>query len=158
MPRAPRIFTNCSNLVIRCFKRVEHFADWLTGAAGPVFVFLCWTLIILGGVSFSDAVISRCGGPHAVVDQHDTALPNSAARPAEPLWPILSGRLGPAWLPLTETAGEAIKVAGTEQNERVVAYAVGVETEEQSDVDGIFWVWSERGGETGPTVSEMRWA
>lgn len=45
-------FRTCSALVIRCFKRVEHFADWATGKAGPVFIFLCWTLIILGGISF----------------------------------------------------------------------------------------------------------
>ncbi|KAK1927884.1 DHHC palmitoyltransferase-domain-containing protein [Papiliotrema laurentii] len=50
------IFRTCSGLVIRCFKRVEHAADWLTGKAGPVFVFLCWTLIILGGLCFFDAV------------------------------------------------------------------------------------------------------
>lgn len=48
----PQLFRGCSALVIRCFKRVEHFADWLTGAAGPVFVFLCWSLIILGGLAF----------------------------------------------------------------------------------------------------------
>lgn len=46
------VFRTCSGLVIRCFKRVEHAADWLTGKAGPVFVFLCWTLIILGGLAF----------------------------------------------------------------------------------------------------------
>ena len=46
------ILRGCSALVIRCFKRVEHFADWITGAAGPYFVFLCWTLIVLGGVGF----------------------------------------------------------------------------------------------------------
>ncbi|XAO25425.1 hypothetical protein I312_104248 [Cryptococcus bacillisporus CA1280] len=47
---------NCSGVVIRCFKHVEHFADWLTGAAGPVFVFLCWLLIGSGGVLFFDVV------------------------------------------------------------------------------------------------------
>ena len=46
------VFRACSGLVIRCFKRVEHAADWLTGAAGPVFIFLCWTLTGLGGLSF----------------------------------------------------------------------------------------------------------
>jgi hypothetical protein len=45
-------FRACSGLVIRCFKRVEHFADWATGKAGPVFIFLCWTLIVLGGITF----------------------------------------------------------------------------------------------------------
>ncbi|KGB78092.2 vacuolar protein [Cryptococcus deuterogattii R265] len=47
---------NCSGVVIRCFKHVEHFADWLTGAAGPVFVFFCWLLIGSGGVLFFDVV------------------------------------------------------------------------------------------------------
>ncbi|EIW72914.1 hypothetical protein TREMEDRAFT_42080 [Tremella mesenterica DSM 1558] len=46
-----------SGLVIRCFKRVEAFADWITGAAGPVFVGLCWTLIGLGGIIFFDVVV-----------------------------------------------------------------------------------------------------
>ncbi|WVQ79515.1 hypothetical protein IAT38_001614 [Cryptococcus sp. DSM 104549] len=50
------LMRSCSNLVIGCFKRVEHFADWVTGAAGPFFVFLCWTLIIGGGVAFFDVV------------------------------------------------------------------------------------------------------
>ncbi|WWD19997.1 hypothetical protein CI109_104470 [Kwoniella shandongensis] len=45
-----------SVLVIRCFKKVEHFADWITGAAGPVFVFLCWVLIGSGGLLFFDVV------------------------------------------------------------------------------------------------------
>jgi hypothetical protein len=48
------VFRNCSTLVIRCFKRVEHFADWITGAAGPVFVFLAWTLIIAGGFVYCE--------------------------------------------------------------------------------------------------------
>lgn len=49
-----RAFRGCSALVIRCFKKVEAFADWLTGAAGPFFVFFCWTLIVLGGVAFCE--------------------------------------------------------------------------------------------------------
>ena len=51
------IFRGCSALVIRCFKRVEHFADWITGAAGPVFVALCWSLIGLGGVAFCELIL-----------------------------------------------------------------------------------------------------
>lgn len=49
---AMSLIHNCSGVVIRCFKHVEHFADWLTGAAGPVFVFLCWLLIGSGGALF----------------------------------------------------------------------------------------------------------
>lgn len=51
---AMSLIHNCSGVVIRCFKHVEHFADWLTGAAGPVFVFLCWLLIGSGGVLFCE--------------------------------------------------------------------------------------------------------
>ena len=47
-----KVFRGCSALVIRCFKKVETFADWLTGAAGPLFVFFCWSLIGLGGIAF----------------------------------------------------------------------------------------------------------
>ncbi|ORX35428.1 DHHC palmitoyltransferase-domain-containing protein [Kockovaella imperatae] len=50
------VLRGCSALVIRCFKRVEHAADWLTGAAGPVFIFLCWVLISLGGFAFFDVI------------------------------------------------------------------------------------------------------
>jgi palmitoyltransferase len=53
-----RAFRGCSALVIRCFKKVEAFADWLTGAAGPFFVFFCWSLIILGGVAFCEIIHS----------------------------------------------------------------------------------------------------
>lgn len=49
---AMSLIHNCSGVVIRCFKHVEHFADWLTGAAGPVFVVFCWLLIGSGGVLF----------------------------------------------------------------------------------------------------------
>jgi palmitoyltransferase len=48
------LLRSCSGLVIRCFKHVEAFADWITGAAGPVFVFLCWSLIGLGGFVFCE--------------------------------------------------------------------------------------------------------
>ncbi|WVO13681.1 hypothetical protein L204_101302 [Cryptococcus depauperatus] len=54
--RIPLIRT-CSSLVIRCFRGVEHFADWVTGAAGPVFVFLCWVLIGSGGFFFFDVIV-----------------------------------------------------------------------------------------------------
>ncbi|WVR08354.1 hypothetical protein IAU60_005409 [Kwoniella sp. DSM 27419] len=46
-----------SGTVIRCFKSVERAADWMTGAAGPVFVFLCWTLIGSGGLLYFDVVV-----------------------------------------------------------------------------------------------------
>ncbi|WVW86546.1 hypothetical protein I302_108595 [Kwoniella bestiolae CBS 10118] len=48
---------NLSGVVIKCFKKVEHAADWMTGAAGPVFVFMCWSLIISGGFIYFDVVV-----------------------------------------------------------------------------------------------------
>ncbi|KAL7423685.1 hypothetical protein Q5752_001267 [Cryptotrichosporon argae] len=51
-----RPLRGCSALVIRCFRRVEAFADAVTGAAGPVFVALCWVLIGSGGLVFFDVV------------------------------------------------------------------------------------------------------
>ncbi|ODO07039.1 hypothetical protein I350_04407 [Cryptococcus amylolentus CBS 6273] len=50
------VFSSLSGTVIRCFKRVEAFADWITGAAGPFFVFFCWVLIGSGGILFFDVV------------------------------------------------------------------------------------------------------
>lgn len=47
----------CGSLVISCFKRAEYCADWLTGAAGPVFVSICWFLIVAGGLAFFDVLI-----------------------------------------------------------------------------------------------------
>ncbi|WRT69363.1 uncharacterized protein IL334_006347 [Kwoniella shivajii] len=46
-----------SGTVIRCFKKVENAADWMTGAAGPVFVFMCWSLILSGGFIYFDVVV-----------------------------------------------------------------------------------------------------
>ena len=51
-----------SLLIIRCFKRIESFADWLTGAAGPWFVGICWTLTLLGGATF-------CEFPHSTSER-----------------------------------------------------------------------------------------
>lgn len=45
---------SCSALVIRCFKSVEAFADWLTGAAGFWFVCICWALTGVGGFAFCE--------------------------------------------------------------------------------------------------------
>ncbi|WVQ75214.1 hypothetical protein IAR50_004826 [Cryptococcus sp. DSM 104548] len=50
------VLNSLSGAVIRCFKRVEAFADWITGAAGPVFVAFCWILIGSGGILFFDVV------------------------------------------------------------------------------------------------------
>lgn len=58
------LIRGCSALVIRCFKRVEQFADWLTGAAGPVFVFLCWTLILSGGIAFCQSFLLKSSLEH----------------------------------------------------------------------------------------------
>ncbi len=47
-----------SQLVIGCLKRVEKAADWLTGAAGPVFIALCWLLTGFGGLAFCGLYMS----------------------------------------------------------------------------------------------------
>lgn len=38
--------------VHRSFRKVEHCADWMTGAAGPVFVLLCIALVSIGMWTF----------------------------------------------------------------------------------------------------------
>ncbi|KZT53292.1 zf-DHHC-domain-containing protein [Calocera cornea HHB12733] len=48
-----------STLVFRCFKRVEHFGDWLTGAAGPVFIAFAWLLMGGGAIVFFGVVAPR---------------------------------------------------------------------------------------------------
>lgn len=47
------------SLAISCFKAVEGAADRLTGAAGPVFMAICWVLIAVGGFSFTDVILLR---------------------------------------------------------------------------------------------------
>ena len=42
----------CARLIFRCFRRLERFADRITGAAGPCFVGLAIILISLGTLSF----------------------------------------------------------------------------------------------------------
>lgn len=42
----------CARRVFRCFRRLERFADRITGAAGPWFVALAIILISLGSLSF----------------------------------------------------------------------------------------------------------
>ncbi|KAI0707044.1 zf-DHHC-domain-containing protein [Earliella scabrosa] len=46
----------CTNLVFRCFKRLERLADRITGAAGPVFVALAIVLLSVGAVCFFEIV------------------------------------------------------------------------------------------------------
>ncbi|PWN34356.1 zf-DHHC-domain-containing protein [Meira miltonrushii] len=38
--------------VHRSFRKVEHCADWMTGAAGPIFVLLCCALVSIGMWTF----------------------------------------------------------------------------------------------------------
>lgn len=45
---------SASAVVIRCFRKVEHVADYVTGAAGPVFVALAWLLTGVGGLAFCE--------------------------------------------------------------------------------------------------------
>ncbi|KAI0783899.1 DHHC palmitoyltransferase-domain-containing protein [Irpex lacteus] len=46
----------CAKQVFRCFKWVERAGDAITGAAGPVFIFLAVCLISTGVVCFFDVV------------------------------------------------------------------------------------------------------
>jgi len=46
----------CAQTVFRCFKWLERLGDKITGAAGPVFVFLAVVLLSLGLVCFFDVV------------------------------------------------------------------------------------------------------
>ncbi|KZP00010.1 zf-DHHC-domain-containing protein [Calocera viscosa TUFC12733] len=48
-----------SSLVFKCFKRVESFGDWLTGAAGPVFIAFAWTLMGGGAFVFFNVIAPR---------------------------------------------------------------------------------------------------
>lgn len=102
------LIRNSGTLVIRCFKSVEHCADRLTGAAGPVFVAICWVLIVLGGISFGENVhpvecegdslrylsmphnrISRCPPlPQAIHAPPTMLRPRCCAHPAQPLLAI----------------------------------------------------------------------
>lgn len=45
-----------ARLVHRSFRKVERFADWMTGAAGPVFVVLCLVLVCIGVWTFCELV------------------------------------------------------------------------------------------------------
>lgn len=54
------LIRSTSGIVIRCFKSVEAFADWLTGAAGFWFVCLCWALTAVGGFAFCACFPSSC--------------------------------------------------------------------------------------------------
>lgn len=92
-----RAFRACSATVIRCFKNVEAFADWLTGAAGPFFVGFCWSLIVLGGVAFcksnpSCACIRSTNGG----SRHDSERPDLDNDDPHLTYP-LSGTAQPVW-------------------------------------------------------------
>ncbi|KIL64061.1 hypothetical protein M378DRAFT_78934 [Amanita muscaria Koide BX008] len=47
----------CARTVFRCFRAVEHFADRLTGAAGPYFVGLAVVLITAGALCFFTVIL-----------------------------------------------------------------------------------------------------
>ncbi len=44
-----------SGVVIRCFRCFEGVADYVTGAAGPVFIVLAWVLTGVGGLVFCES-------------------------------------------------------------------------------------------------------
>ncbi|CED85617.1 DHHC-type Zn-finger proteins [Phaffia rhodozyma] len=47
----------CAPRVFRCFKCLEWFANWLTGAAGPVFIALAILMMGSGGFMFFEVVL-----------------------------------------------------------------------------------------------------
>ncbi|EJU06410.1 zf-DHHC-domain-containing protein [Dacryopinax primogenitus] len=50
---------SASKLVFRCFKSMEKAGDWLTGAAGPVFISFAWVLMSGGAVVFFGTIAPR---------------------------------------------------------------------------------------------------
>ena len=44
----------CAKQVFRCFKKLERAGDALTGAAGPLFVFLAVLLLSIGAFCFCE--------------------------------------------------------------------------------------------------------
>jgi len=53
----------CAKQVFRCFKWVERAGDALTGAAGPVFIFLAVVLLSVGAVCFFDVIMPSLRWP-----------------------------------------------------------------------------------------------
>lgn len=88
-PRMPLV-RNTGSLAIRCFKTVENCADRLTGAAGPVFVAICWFLITSGGFAFRESVrnihLIRLTDRLPCPSRRDT-LPQTMDDPKNPLPP-----------------------------------------------------------------------
>jgi hypothetical protein len=104
-----KAFRGCSALVIRCFKKVESFADWLTGAAGPLFVFFCWSLIGLGGIAFCQSLpedirqklmSSRYDRKGSIMDIDNRTFAYFGTSPGEHVRTVLSSFNRSARLPL----------------------------------------------------------
>ncbi|KAH9042253.1 zf-DHHC-domain-containing protein [Lactarius pseudohatsudake] len=53
----------CPRFVFACFKRVERWADRLTGAAGPFFVAIATLLFIIGTLCFLDVILPSIAWP-----------------------------------------------------------------------------------------------
>ena len=158
----------CSGAVIRCFKRVEHFADWITGAAGPVFVALCWGLISLGGITFCQSlpsavccnliVCSRRRRPRSIDTRNYFIDPSTPPSPLKSLRAILSGYPRPPWISFPSSSRSFAET--DHQSERQVAYsrpryvvgsgAMGLESEVPTIVD-----WTGEHTKEGEKMSEM---
>lgn len=65
----------CARRVFRCFRRLERFADRITGAAGPWFVALAIILISLGSLSFCKLTLAFTSGLSCLPEliSHDRA-------------------------------------------------------------------------------------
>ncbi|KAH9080672.1 zf-DHHC-domain-containing protein [Lactarius deliciosus] len=53
----------CPRFVFACFKRVERWADRLTGAAGPFFIAIATLLFITGTLCFLDVILPSIAWP-----------------------------------------------------------------------------------------------
>ena len=122
------VFRACSGFVIRCFKKVEQTADWLTGKAGPVFVTLCWILISLGGLCFCEWRTWQCDLTHPSrcrregYESLDDSLVRSVLHysPSKHVWTILPGHADPTRLPIFQSDANILFADGSNEREEMV--------------------------------------
>ena len=76
----------CAKQVFKCFKWVERAGDALTGAAGPVFVFLAVVLLSAGAFCFCECHPARSRRTVLTSPSVEVILPSLR-------WPLLSAPL-----------------------------------------------------------------
>ncbi|CEH12884.1 vacuole protein [Ceraceosorus bombacis] len=62
-PQSSAVMRSVARLVHRAFRRVESCAEWLTGAAGPLFVAICTVLVSIGAWTFFTTSFSSVIAP-----------------------------------------------------------------------------------------------